>query len=416
MAISNNNLKMIDRPIWEQLTNSPGNSAAGVSMDDDNDRFVYVLLSATSFWRYCTYSDTWQQLANPPSGTLGAGSSIRYVNQMGGQVNGVSYGSIYAMICSGAAVVFYRYDIATNTWSTALSVTNVPAAWGTEGCLLCPDPILNGNTGGYHTAVALNTITTTSIANVGATTIAVTALPLALPIGARINFGTVTTPIYAVLTATASASATSITVSALPVAVPSASVGYFYNDMFLVGNNATVMYRYNITGNAWTTTSANSANPALPAVTGTIGAGAIFCWLPGSGDTNALNRFVLVRGTATSSIYEYDIATNTWSTLTYYPFTETFNAGTCGEVVYDPITRKMISLLIQKDNSGRMYKFDRLKLRLDPVATQNLILNGASVVGQKLAGLYDPTGSVYFVYNLLNTSAYFLRTPLIPGI
>lgn len=52
---------------------------------------------------------------------------------MGSQVNGYVGGSVYALICSGTAVVFYRYDIATNAWTTALSGVGLPAAFGTTG-------------------------------------------------------------------------------------------------------------------------------------------------------------------------------------------------------------------------------------------------------------------------------------------
>lgn len=410
MALTNTNKQMVDRPLWEQLTGSPAAGAAAVCCVDDKERFQYWLFSATSFWAYDSWADTWQQLASPPGGTLAAGSCMRFVQQMGGQVNGKTFGSVYALIASGAAVVFYRYNIADNTWSAPLSVVNVPAAFGTDGRLICPEPALNAYQGGYHSAVALNTVTASATAAQGATTISVTALPLALPAGARLNFGTLAAPIWAVLTAAAAAAATSITVSPLIAQVTSAAVAYWYADMFLVGNNATVMYRYNINGNAWTTTSANAANPALPAVPAAPGAGCVLAWLPGSGDANALNSLILVRGAATSTIYEYSLVTNTIAALTYYPSTETFTTGT-GSGIRQDASGKSKSILLRKDATGRVYEFTRQDLRMVPKMTQNLIAEGAAVVGDKVSCMRSPDG-VDFLYMLLNTSSYFLRSGL----
>lgn len=135
-----------------------------------------------------------------------------------------------------------------------------PRSIWNDGRLICPEPALNGFAGGYHSAVALNAITASSAAAAGATSIAVTALPLALPANAVLNFGTVAAPIWAVLTAGAAAGATSITVSALIAQVTSGLVAYYYADMFLWGHNATTGYRYNFAAGLWYTTSANAGN------------------------------------------------------------------------------------------------------------------------------------------------------------
>lgn len=409
MPIANNNIPGIDAPVWEQLPSAPAASAAGVAMVDDNDRFIYYLISATAFWRFDTWAQTWQQLANPPGGTLAAGSCLRFVKQMGSQVAGVVYGSVYALIASGSAVVFYRYDIATNTWSAALSVTNVPAAFGTDGRLICPESALNGYLGGYHSSVALNTVTATATAAAGATTIAVSALPLALPSGAVLNFGTAAAPVWAVLTAAAAAAATSITVSALVAQVTSASVAYWYADMFLLGNNATAMYRYNIAGNAWTTTSANGGNPALAAVTAAPGAGIVACWLPGSGDANALDRIILVRGGATATIYEYSLTGNSWSTVTFYPATETFTTGTASGIRQDA-NGKNSKLILQKDATLRFFEFNRQKSTMTPLASLMQVSSGAALVGDRCTVLR--VQGIDMLYAIPSTSSYFLRTGL----
>ena len=411
MTLTNNNLRMIDRPVWEQLTSAPLTTAAGVACVDDGSRYIYWLFSAASFYQYDTWADTWMQLPSPPGGTLAAGSCLLYVREMGGQTaNGEVFGSVYAMIASGAAVVFYRYDICTATWSAALSVANIPVAWGTDGCLIALEPMLNAYQGSYHNALALNVITTTALAAISATSITVAALPLALPAGAVLNFGTVTAPIWAVLTAAAAAAATSIVVSPLVVAVPNAVSAYWYADLFLFGNAATVMYRYNIASNTWVLTSANSGNPTLAAVTAAPGAGLAVCWLPGSGDANALDRIILLRGSASSAIYEYSLTGNTFSTVTYYPSTETFSTGSSNGIRVNS-SGKSSKLVIQQNATGKILEFDRLRSRMDGKCTQNLIAQGLTVIGDKTACLKSPEG-IEFLFTAINTGSYYLRTPL----
>lgn len=282
MPLQNDASKMLDLPhAFQEVVNfAPGNSAAGSCVDDDGERYIYMLLSATSFWRYDTWKNTFQQLANP-AGTFGAGTCIRYTKVVGTQLNNVQYGSIYALVTSGTgAATFQKYDIATNAWAT-LNVTNLPATFGTDGSLIYPTPAVNAfDAAGYHSGV-LRTITTTALANAGATTIAVAALPEALIAGTRLNFGTNAAPIWATLTAAAALNAVSITVAPLVAQVPNASTAQYYGNLYLIGNAGTQMYRFNLGGAAWSTTSANSGNPAIPVIPGAVGAGNGLRWLPG---------------------------------------------------------------------------------------------------------------------------------------
>lgn len=409
MPVTNNNKVIIDQPVWEQLNFAPAASAAGVCLVDDIERFIYVLFSATSFWRFDTWGGTWQQLANPPGGTLGAGTCMQFTKMLGDQFpvssTGIIYGSVLALITSGTgAPTWQRYNIATNSW-TALSVTNLPATFGTDGTIAFPSPAMNNYTGGYHAGV-LQTITATAAAAVNATTISVSALPTALPINAVLNFGTTATPKYAVLTAAAAAAATSITVRPLNVALIGTETALWYDHLYLIGNNATQMYRYTLSSNAWSTTSANAGNPALPAVTAASGAGGALKWLPGDNT----DRLVCVRGAASSSVYLYNLVANTWSTLTFHPSTETFTTGTCYGVEQDA-TFKPVRLLIQKDSTNRIYRLDITKGTMTPIATQWLLSQGAAVVGDK-ASIIATQDNIQFFYFLLNTSSSFVRSPL----
>lgn len=410
MPLVNNNRPMVDLPSWEQLSNAPANSAAGSAFCDDNERYAYILFSATSFWRFDTWADAWQQLASPPGGTLAAGSCIRYVKQIGSQVGSGVTGSVFALLASGTAVTMYRYMPALNAWSAALSVTNVPATWGTDGRLVCPEPTLNAYQGGYHSSVALNTITTTAAAASGATTLSVSALPLALPANAVLNFGTVAAPLWAVVNAAAAAGATALTVAPLSAAIGSGLSAYWYADMFLFGNNATQAYRYNFAGNAWSTTSANSGTPALAAVPAAPGAGTVACWLPGSGASDALNTLVVLRGAASSSLFSYNLATNTWTSISYQPATETFTTGSSSAVRSDA-NGKNAKLIVKKDTTGRIYQLDMAALTMTPLATQNIIGEGAALVGDKMFAVRSPDG-IDYMHMLLSTSPYMLRSGL----
>lgn len=401
MAVTNNNKKMIDRPMWEQLAYAPAASAIGTCQANDGSRFIYTLFSATSFWRYDTWADSWQQLANPPSGTCGAGTTIRYTGCMGGQsAAGEVNGGIFAVIANATAPAFAWYNITTNVWG-ALSAVNLPATFGTEGSLTYPDPATNG----WATAAIFTTVTANAAAAISATSITTLALPAALPIGAVLNFGTAAVPKYAVLTAAAAAAAVTITVAPLTVAIASGNASYWYDHMYLVGNAGTQMYRYQLSTNVWSTT--NPAAAALPAIPAAVGAGCALKWANG---TDA-NTITLMRGAATAGFYDYSFSANTWSAArAVKPETETFTAGTCASMRTDA-NGKTTTMIIHKEATNRIYELDLVKNTIKPIAYQYLIPQGAVLVGDKGTIIKSPDG-IEFYYMLLHTSQYFVRTAL----
>ncbi len=474
MAITNNNRPMIDRPMWEQLSFAPATGIAGSNFVDDDERYIYYYIqtsaTAAQFWRYCTWFDCWQQLATPATQT-GTVANMMYTKVVGGQFSGQVFGSVYLFVGNGTACYFYKYDIATNTWAANLGTTGIPAAFATDCYIMYPGVPRNNYETTYHSGVT-RTITTSALAAAGATTISVAALPEALAIGTILRFGTYnitnTTAVsrgatsltvtgateamkagtmltcstgaelclsadslagattltvyplqkaipatctikvekFAVLTAAAALSATSITVAALRVGVPSASTAGYYGNMYLVGNNATVVYRYNIGANAWATTSANSGNPAIAAVTGAVGLGGALKWLP----AYSPDKLWCLRGGATSSVYLYDLVTNTWSTETYYPSTETFTTGTM--VAARGFNGKQGSLFIQKDNTMRIYEGVPYRNTLVPQLYQWLYPTSTAVVGDKSCIIQSPDG-IDFYYIILHSSTAFVRCALI---
>jgi hypothetical protein len=471
MAVINNNKYMLDRPMWEQVAFAPATGIAGSCNCDDNRRFIYnyfqISTTTAQFWRYDTWSDCWQQLASTPTQT-GSVGAIRYVESVGGQFGGTTYGSVWLLIGNATVAYFYKYDIYNNSWS-AMSIASVPATLGTDFSFCYPEPQLNNNIATYHSGVT-KTITTSATVSVGATTISVTALPTALAFGTRLRFGsfnitlsaealagattlsitslpyavyagtlietprgglvTVKTtanagatsidvyPIrraltngsvftverYVVLTASALANATSITVSDVNYSLESGATAYYYDHMYMVGNNATVMYRYQVSSNAWATTNASAV--AIPAVTGAVGGGCTIKWLP----SFTPDKLFIIRGNGTSNIYSYDLTSNAWATASFHPSTETFT--TASTHTARSIGGKGYSIISSKDATMRIYEYDPSLSRLHPKMNQWLYPTGAAVQGDRATCLRSPD-EVEFYYLLLPSSAAFVRCALI---
>ena len=471
MAVINNNKYMLDRPMWEQMSFAPVTGIAGSCNCDDNRRFIYTYFQTSTttaqFWRYDTWADAWQQLATPATQT-GAVGAIRYVDSIGGQFGGTTYGSVWLIIGNAATAYFYKYDIATNAW-TAMSIANVPATIGTDFAFTYPEPQLNNNTGGYHSGI-LQTITTSATVALGATSISVSALPIALAAGTRLRFnsfditltaavsaGAVSLPVsalaygikagtlletfrgglvtvsadaaagntsisvypirralpnasvftverYVVLTAAAAASAISITVAACQYTMQSGATALYYDHMYMVGNNATVMYRYQIGTNAWATTNASAV--AIPAVTGAVGGGCGIKWLP----SYDADKLYIVRGNGTANIYTYSLSGNTFATQTFYPSTETYTTSSTHTA--RSIAGKGYSIISSKEATMRIYEYDPSLSRLHPKMNQWLYPTGAAVQGDRATCLRSPD-EVEFYYLLLPSSTALVRCALI---
>lgn len=474
MPVVNMNKLGIDIPEWDQLMFAPATGIAGTNFVDDNKRYIYTYFqtsaTAAQFWRYDTWGDGWQQLATPATQT-GTVANMLYTEGVGGQWSGRTFGAIYLFVGNGTACYLYKYDVATNTWSANLGTTNVPAAFATDCYLMHPGPARNNWEGGYH-AAALRTITLTAGITAGITTASVSALPEALPVGARLRFGTfaitltatapkattslavsalpqglaagtiltlpngyyvalsaaasagavllpvfpiqraiesgtvITVEQFVVLTAAAGATVTSITIAPALYTISSGSTALYYGNFYLVGHNATVMYRYNKGANAWSTTSANSGNPAIPAVPGAVGAGCALKWLP----AYAASKLWCLRGNGTSTTYIYDLDTNTWTTETYYPSTETFTTGT--SVASRSIGGKQSTLLIQKDGTLRIYEGNPVRNTLEYKMTEYLYPTSTAVVGDRSCCITMPDGMEYY-FILLHSSNAFVRSLLL---
>lgn len=411
MALTNNNVTGVHLPCWDQWPATlPAATVAGSCICTDGKRYIYYLVSATSFWRIDTWCGVHEQLANPTGGTVGAGTTMTYCDTLGKIDSGEIYGSILALITSGTgAPVFNKYDVLTNTWAN-LNVTNLPGTFGTDGYLCFPEPNDN-NYESFHSG-AITTVTLTADVALNATTITVSALPKALPANCILNFGTAASPKYVHVTTAAAAAATSLTITASICTVSSGSPALYYDHCYLIGNNATQMYRWQHTTSAWSTTSANSGNPALPAVTAAPGAGCSMRWIPGggfpTGITTPQDQLVIVRGGASSAIYRFDMNANTMNTLSYNPATETFTTGT--STMVQVVNGKKSKLYLNVNGTQRFFRFNFDKLRKEPVLLEELITPGAALVGDRTCIIKQ--NGLDILYWLLPTSSYMLRTAL----
>lgn len=350
--------------------------------------------------------------------TLGANSVITVETASGTAFGATTQyqifsGSLWFFNAGTTAVGFSVYDRATNTW-TARSVTGLPTAWGTDGQLVSTPSRTsnkgNGFVNGTAKAGAASTITLeaskTMLLNQWAN------------YQIRIISGTGAGQIRTISSNTAGASSV-ITVSAAWTTVPDATSVYRIegNDDFfyLLGNNAVTMYRYSISGNTWTTLAPTAARA------GAMGAGGTADWIDGvpaeewnDGTYAAHYTTVLVhqngrylysfRGGASNVLDVYDIAANTWiSGVAYGQQMETFTTGSCS-VDLDGY------IYIQKDATGRIYRFDVAKNVLEPWVL-NPVPQGAAVVGDKMfmTTFREGASEVNFLYTLGNTRSELTR-------
>jgi hypothetical protein len=271
MPITNNNLPVIDLPVWEILQPLPIASSIGVCMCCDkrgSGRTAYLLISATQFWRYDLYANTYQQLANPPGGTVGGGTVMTFDPSQG------TAGVVWALISSGVgAPTWQMYDIATNTW-TVKSVVNLPATFGTDAGLVHTDSTYNaaGNDDFIYLIGNAGTVLYRYSISGNAWIATLAAVPAAVGAGCSIHW--------------------------LP--------GYDTNKLVaLRGAASNNIYEYNISGNTW-------ASVTFQPTTETFTTGTMAC-TRGGGTGSRL----LVQKDATMRVYE--LAFTAPATATFLP-------------------------------------------------------------------------------------------------
>lgn len=321
-------------------------------------------------------------------------------------------GSLWFWNAGTTAVGFSVYDRATNSW-TAKSVSGMPTAWGTHGALIATESAR----GAFETSTSTGSNTSTTLNNTGKSW----ATNGYANAQVRITGGTGSGQIRTI----ASNSATALTVSAAWSVTPDATSTYSIegNDdyLYLLGNNAVTLYRYQISTNTWSTLSPGTARASAP------GAGFTANWITGISDadwqgcqgkslTQAASilkqngRYIYsFRGGVTATLDVYDIAGNNWvaMTTTYGGAIETFTAGS-SSVDFQGM------IYITKEATGRVFRYDCLRNAMEAFST-NICPQSTATEGKKVfMEIYrDGATLVPFLYYLPHNRSELYRCMLI---
>lgn len=349
------------------------------------------------------------------SNTLGANATITVATAAGAAFDNstvfrIGSGSLWFFNAGTTAVGFAVYDRATNAW-TQRSVTGLPVAWGTDAQLVSTSGYASNNAQGFVVATSTGANTTTTIADTGKAWASNAWTNFQVRIKSGVGAGQIRM--------IASNTATVLTVSAAWTVTPDATSVYVIegNDdyMYLFGNNAVTLYRFQISANTWTTLSPTAARA------GAFGAGGTADWIDCVKDTEWTNgtygahyltstikqngRYIYsFRGGASSILDVYDIAANTWiSNVPYGNQNETFTTGSCS-VDYDG------KIYIQKDATSRIFTFDVALHALIPFCTSPMP-QGAAITGDKMFFMtYDDGGDkIPYLYSIHNTRSELVR-------
>lgn len=208
----------------------------------------------------------------------------------------------------------------------------------------------------------------------------------------------------------ASNTATVLTVSAAWATTPDNTSTYSIegNDDYLyyMGSGSVSLFRYSISGGAWSTLSPTAARAAAP------GAGMSGHWIHSVADSAWTNedairngRYIYsFRGAAGAALDRYDIALNTWeSARTYSPAVDTFTTGT--KWIYNGRY-----LFAQKDATYRWFRYDLVTDSMDGWATMPAS-GGAAVLGDTAWDVVYADGAteITYLYMIHNTSALMMR-------
>ena len=303
------------------------------------------------------------------------------------------------------------YDCATNSFSINLATTNLPATIAGDSQLVA---LSEGHIPNDATVSAgfLGNITATASSG---TTITGSAMPAALAANEYRNFQvrivTDTTTPTAVgqrrrISSHTSGATGVFTVAAWAV-TPSSNATFVIendDDKILLFTNQTTVYNYNITANAWDTSTWAAAAAARGA--GTV-CDQAFGIVPDPANRYARHSNIFsVRGGGVNIVDVFDIAgaaTGAWSAdIVYGQKAQTFTTGTCG--AYDAVTNGGKYLYLQLNGGQRYMRFDVLNRVLEPFAYLRYT-HSTATVGSKMhmAFFIDGSTKLAFLYSIRQT-------------
>jgi hypothetical protein len=302
-----------------------------------------------------------------------------------------------------AAGNFKVFDVATMSVSANLSVTNLPATWGTDGKL-----VLAYNYGeifatGTATAGAASTLT-----NSAKNWTVNQWTNYQIRITAGTGLGQVRT--------IASNAANVITTTSVWTTIPDTTSVYAIEAnedfLYLLGNASSTMYQYSISANTWTVmapTVARGGNAQSGMTGNAFGVTGDATW---AAETNIQDGSYIysLRGGGSNIIDRFDIAGGTsgagaWLQLPSIASSETFSTGSAGFVMGK-------FLYLRRDSTHRFFKFDVTDNTLKPLTT-NLYIEGTAVVGSKIWVKNMPGSTdIKWLYSVRNSATELHRIML----
>lgn len=246
------------------------------------------------------------------SNTTGANSVITVPTQASAFSASTQYRLLtprwYYWIATSSGRDFRVYDYATATW-TVLSTTNTPTTFGTDAQMTATPSWIDTDYVSFATGTATSA-TSTTLVNSGKSWTTSQWVNYQIRITGGTGAGQIRT-----ITAN---DATSVTVAAWTTTPDNTSTYSIEgNDdfLYLIGNNAVTMYRYQISTNTWTTPSPAVARAAAPA------SGASLNWVSQSTNSTWTNESSIINGRRlysfrgganTGTLDYYDIPSNSW--------------------------------------------------------------------------------------------------------
>ena len=342
------------------------------------------------------------------SNTLGANSVITVTSAFSTAITASSNftlltGRLY-MFGGGTLVAasFRVFDFATQTFSN-LSITGLPATFGTDGVLVATPSIVDlGVVNSYATGTATGGTTTTLVNSSKAWATNQWANAYQVRITAGTGVGQIRR-----ITSNTGTTLTVPTWTTTPDATSVYSIEGDDDSLYLLGNGAVAAYRFSVSGNAWSTLAPTVARGGAPGV-GTLNALVTRCPAADWNNENDIRngrRLYSYRGGAGTALDYLDLALVTW--VNNIPQGPLSIAPTSGWRCVDSRGRWFIRNTRISAATAQWYVFDFERNQLLPWNSFNLLSN-ASVVGQTpfIAEYADGPTTVPFLYAMTENSTF----------
>jgi len=299
-----------------------------------------------------------------------------------------------------SASSFRYYDTATNTWNN-MSVTGLPATWGTDGKLVVTDSTIQ-----YVTSTSTGGNSSTTIGTSGKAWVADAWRNFQVRIISGTGAGQIRT--------ISNNSGNTLTVSAAWTTVPDNTSVYVIegNDdyIYLMGNASGTMYRYSLTAATWTTLAPTTGRAGAPSngmtanwINGVTAADWLDETLPQSN-----GRYIYsFRGNGSNALDVYDIASNSWSAPAYSAMNEAIQSSGGTESIGG-------FLYIMLGSSGRMLKFNIATNTMEP-CSQLWYSQGSAITGDRMFShsYFDGGTRIDFLYYITASQNMLFRMMLI---